>query len=91
MEEEIKGKNDKLNDYIRNSKIVTFRNSMAMSRQSKIIQGSSISPVDFPESKMITSIVRKSSFPNRMSIKPSELNEEETQPLRVSVQIAGNM
>ena len=76
MEDEIKGKNEKLNDYIRNSKIVTFRNSMAMSRQSKMVPNS-ISYLDFPESKLATSIVRKSSYNNRVSIKPPELNEEE--------------
>ena len=89
MEDEIKGKNDKLNDYIRNSKIVSFRNSMAMSRNSRMVPGSSTSYVDFPESKLITSMVRSQN--NRVSIIPPQLNEDEAQPLRVSLKIAGSM
>ena len=47
----MRGKNEKLNDYIRNSKINTFRNSMANSKMSMRsgLLGSSVSGIfDFP-------------------------------------------
>ena len=90
MEEEMKNKNQKLNDYIRNSRIHSFRNSMAQSKMSMKsgLLGSSMSGIfDFPESKLVVSMVKKKSAKNEPAETQQKEEQKEIQPLRVSSQI----
>ena len=58
----MKNKNEKLNDYIRESKIYNFRNSIVNSKTSMRsgLLGSGNSGIfEFPESKLVMSTIKK--------------------------------